>query len=463
MKLGDKIVSAEDALKEMRETVAEITQKALDDDRDLSEDETAQIDALEGNIAAAETSLKGLKKAEKALAIKAETKEREKSVRTVPAVVKSDEKPSAILFKHAHVALRAHLEKKDPAIVAQERYGHDPRVGEVIKAATNPAYTTVAGWAQELTDTALVGFIEELQANSIYGALAARGIALPFGDNNAITMPRRSGKGHVSGSFVQEGGTIPVKQDAYGSVTFNRYKAAIITTMSKEITRVSNPAIESLLRTHIMQDTGDMLDSVLLNPANAAIAGVRPASPWNGAPNQASAGDTLDNIHTDLRYLMDQLIAANSNRNPVLIMNPSRRLGLALLTNANGEYVFRDEINGGSLMGLPVLTSTNVPADHVFIVDAADFGTAFGTPEFDVSEQTSLVMIDDDGVAPTMTATNAIDTAGSIHISDAAGTTPPSAVRSMYQTWEQALRMVMPVSWGMLRTNTVAYVTGVTW
>lgn len=465
MKLGDKIVSAEESIQDMKEQVAEITQKALDDNRDLSEDEVAQIDGLEGNIEAAELSLKGLKKAEKALGQKTAERDaaKERRVPTIPAAVKADEKSSDILFKMAHVSLRAHLEKKDPLAIASERYGHDPRVLEVTKSATTPAYTSAAGWAQELTDTAMVGFIEELQADGVYGKLAARGIALPFGTNNAITMPRRNGKGHVSGSFVGEGATIPVKMDSYGSVTFNRYKAAVITAMSKEITRVSNPAIEGLLRTHIVQDTNDMLDGIILDPTVAAVAGIRPASPWNGAVNQASAGDTLANILTDLQYLINTLSNANAGRAPVLIMHPSRALALGLLTNANGAFVFRSEIASGSLLGVPLITSTNCPNDHVFIMDSVDFGTAFGTPEFDVSEQATVVMADDDGTDPTMAATNAVSTAGSLQVSDAAGTTPPTVVRSMYQTWEMALRMVMPVSWGMLRTNTVAYITGVSW
>jgi hypothetical protein len=146
-----------------------------------------------------------------------------------------------------------------------------------------------------------------------------------------------------------------------------------------------------------------------------------------------------------------------------MILNPARLTGLSLLTNANGSFVFRDEIAQGRLMGVPLIVSTNCPADHVFIIDCADFGTAFGVPEFDVSEQATLVMADDDGVAPTMADTNAISAAGSLHVSDAAGTTPPTAVRSMFQTWEMALRMVLPISWGMMRSNTTAYVTGVSW
>ena len=464
MKLGEKIVAAEERLEEFRSQVADIIKSAEDDGRDLLDEETDQIEALEGEIETAEKSLKGLQSAEKALARRAE-----KSVssggrmNTVPARAAVKEKGGALMTKMATVNILAHIQKKSPEDVLRERYSHDNRVEAIVKAATTTAMTTTVGWAAELVEDDLAGFINELEAVSVYGAMAARGTAIPFGGANSITVPKRSGSGNVSGSFVGENATIPVKQDEYGSVVFNRYKAAVISTFTNELARVSTPQIEGLLRDAIVMDTGDMLDSVLCNPANAAVAGIRPASPWNGAATQASAGDTLDNILTDIRFLTDTLSAANAGRNPAFVLNPARLSGLALLTNANGSFVFRDEIASGSLMGIPIISSTNCPADHVFIIDLADFGTAFGTPEFDVSDQATLVMADDDGVAPTMADTNAVSEAGSLKVSDAAGTTPPTVVKSMFQQWSVALRMVLPISWGMMRTNTTAYLTAVSW
>ena len=144
-------------------------------------------------------------------------------------------------------------------------------------------------------------------------------------------------------------------------------------------------------------------------------------------------------------------------------MNPLRILSLSMLTNANGAFVFASELAQGRLIGIPVIVSTNVPADQVYIIDAADFFTAFGVASFDTSEQTTLVFANDDGVAPTMADTNAVSVAGSLNVSDAAGTTPPTVVRSMFQTNELALRMLMPISWAQLRSGTVAWLSAVSW
>jgi HK97 family phage major capsid protein/HK97 family phage prohead protease len=464
MKLGEKIQAAEERLEELRESVSDIVKSAEDEGRDLTDEEATQIEELEGQIEAAQKSINGLKSAEKALAQRAERKAGERSgVSFVPAKAKTD-KPSDVLFKAAAVKVLAYQMKMREEDVLQMRYAHDPRVETFLKAATHVATTTAVGWAAELVDDALSGFINELTPVSIYGPLAAAGTAIPFGDANSVTIPRRAGLGKVAGSFVGENATIPVKQDQYGSVTFARYKAAVITTFTNELARVSNPQIEGLLRSAIVQDTGDMLDTFVMNPASAAVAGIRPASPWHGAANQASKGTTQAQILEDLRFLMDTLSVANAGRNSRLIMNPSRISGLSMLTNANGAFVFRDELAQGRLLGIPVIVSTNCPADKVYIIDCADFATAFGTPEFMVSDQATIVMADDDGVAPTMAATNAVNpAAGSINVSDAAGTTPPTVVRSMFQTWSTALRMVLPISWGMMRPGTAAYITGVAW
>lgn len=463
MKIGDKIVAASEHLEKLRDQVADIVKAADDEGRDLHDEETDQIGALEGEIESAEKSLNGLKSAEKALAHRTQ-KQTTTKPNLAPAVAKANEKASDLIFKMAHVQLRSFVEKKSPEVIVNERYGHDERVGAVMKSASTVAYTNVAGWAQELTDTAVRGFIDELKPVSIYGALAAAGVAIPFGNDNAVTMPRRTGPNQVPGSFVGEGNSIPVKQGQFGSVTFNRYKAAVITAFSKELTRVSNPQIESLMRDAILLDTGMMLDSVLMDPSNSAIAGIRPASPWFGSASQVSAGDTLENILADIRFLFSTLSDANAGRNPRIVMNPARLTGLSMLTNANGSFVFRDEIAQGRLMGVQLIVSTNCPPTEVYIIDAPDFGTAFGTPEFEASEQATLVMLNDDGTDPTMADTNAINAAGSVHVSDAAGVVGgPAQVRSMFQTWETALRMVMPVSWGMMREGTVAHVSGVTW
>ncbi len=464
MKLADKIVAAQDRVDELREQVADIMKTAEEDGREteLTDEEVNQLSELEAQIEAAENSLAGLKSTERALESRAARQAKE-GVGTIPAKAKADEKPGDLLIKAAICELVAFKERKTIVDVQRERYADDARVEAIVKSATNVATTTAAGWAAELTRTDTAGFVAYLEGLSIYGELARRGLTIPFGDANAITIPREADTSALAGSFVQENATIPVGQGVFGSVTMNRFKMAIITTFTNELAEVSNPQIETVLRRSIVQQTARALDGYIMNPALAPVPNVRPASPWNGAANQASAGDTQADINKDLRFLMSTLQKANSWRSPVFVMSPERLAGLQFLVNANGAYVFRDELTQGRLMTVPVVVSTHCPPDHVFIIDAADFATAFGVPQFMASEQATLAMANDDGTDPTMAATGAVNTAGSINISDAAGTTPKTVVRSMMQTYATALRMVMPISWGTVRDGTRAYLTGVSW
>ena len=466
--IGEQIVAKEARIADCRDEMAELVKTAADESRELSTEELETIDSLSAEVEGAETSLKGLKQVEAALGKRAEA--RTKGVTTsasVPASVKAKEEAGTLLAKAGVVSLLAHVQRCAPDAIIQERYSHDPRVKAVhdfmAKSATEVATTTATGWAAELVSTDTVGFINELEAVSIYGAMVAGGTGIPFGTNSSISMPKRSGSGAVSGSFVQEGASIPVKADAYGLQTFNRYKAAVIVPFTAEIAQRSSPQIEGLIRNAIVSDTGDMLDSVLMNAGANAIAGVRPASPFFGAATQASAGDDQASILTDLKFLLGILSSANAGRSPAIVMNPARATALTLLTNSNGAFVFRDEIAQGRLLNVPLVISTNCPADQVYIIDLADFASAFDAPNFVASEQVTLVMADDDGTDPTMEFENAVSTTGSLNVSDAAGTTPPTVVKSMFQTNSIALRMIMPVTWGMMRSNTAGYLSAVSW
>jgi hypothetical protein len=82
------------------------------------------------------------------------------------------------------------------------------------------------------------------------------------------------------------------------------------------------------------------------------------------------------------------------------------------------------------------------------MIDAADFVSVMGTPEFLVSEEATLHIED--------TAPTHISTPGSPAVVAA-------PVESMYQTNQLALRLILPTTWAMRRTGMVQYIAGVTW
>ena len=274
----------------------------------------------------------------------------------------------------------------------KQEYGDDEPTRAVLnvitKAAAIPADTTTSGWASQLVDTSIQDFFSALLPNSVYPALASRGGKFSFGRAGIVSMPTRASTPTIAGSFVAQGAPIPVRQGAFSAITFTPKKMAVISTFTREIAEHSTPAIEGLIRQAIVEDTAVAIDSVLLD-ANVATT-TRPAGLKAGvSATTATAGGGIAAVIGDIRALTGALITGtNGNmRSPVWIMNPADALAISLLpaTAGGGEFPFKSEITGGTLQGYPVITSSNVAADTMLLVDAADFVSVTGdSPRFDV-------------------------------------------------------------------------------
>ncbi len=78
------------------------------------------------------------------------------------------------------------------------------------------------------------------------------------------------------------------------------------------------------------------------------------------------------------------------------------------------------------------------------------------------SSTATIVMTDAATLTPNMgdgTGTY-VDGTNSTHVSDASTTLPPSPVRGMFQTDSTALRLVSPMTWGLV-ADQCAYLTNV--
>jgi HK97 family phage prohead protease/HK97 family phage major capsid protein len=319
----------------------------------------------------------------------------------------------------------------------------------VLRAASAPALTTVAGWAQELVQTTWAGLMPLLMPQSILPRLSTRGLSLSFGPYGKIVIPTRSRTPSLAGSFVGEGAPIPVRQGAFTSQTLTPKKMAVITTWTKEMDDHSIPAIEGLLREAIQQDTSVAIDTVLID-ANAATT-IRPAGLLNGVSvTTATAGGGLAALVGDIVGLINAISAATYGnvRNLVWLANQTDMLRASLLSAANtGIFPFRDEIRGGTLGGIPIIDSATVTAKTLILVDAADFVSVGGdAPRMEMSDQATLHMED----------TTPLELVAS-------PSTVAAPQRSLFQTDSLALRMVLPLNWVQRRAGTVAYTQNVTW
>lgn len=355
--------------------------------------------------------------------------------------------PGELIFRSAAVQLMSFIRKQSPEEVVARVYRREPGLEAIVtKAASAPGDTATSAWAASLLDEQVAGFVDLLTNNSVYGALRPVGMSLNFEGYGAIKVPSRTNTKLPSGAFVAEGGAIPVRELSFTSQTLTRHKMAVIVTTTKELIDATSNEIEQYIRQSILDETSKVLDGILLD--NNAATTTRPIGLLNGVTVGTSAGATVANIIADLKTLLTTFTTDDGLKNLRLLMNPQRVLGMGTAVNAIGEMQFAEDVRRGSIMGVPIVTSANMPTDEVYCVNAGEFITAYDGPQFFVSESATLHMED--------TSPAAIGTAGSPN-------TVAAPVRSLFQTDTVGVKMVLPVTWAMRRSGQVAALDTVAW
>ena len=256
-----------------------------------------------------------------------------------------------------------------------------------------------------------------------------------------INMPRQTTGG--AAYWVGEGAPKPLTSLAFDQVNLRWTKLATIAVISEELARFSQPSAETILRDQLAQAVIQQMDSDFVNPTNAGVANVKPASITNGVTAIVSSGTSMAAVNNDIRALFAPFIAANlAPTNAVWIMSATNALGLSLMNNALGQRAFPDmSMAGGRLNGLPVVVSEAV-GNIVVLANAQDILLADdGQVAIDASREASLQM-------------------------DTAPDNPATATTVMVSLWQNnllAIRAERYVNWLKARTAAVQYLSGVAW
>jgi hypothetical protein len=329
--------------------------------------------------------------------------------------------------------------------VLRERYPDDEATAVISRAAIAGATTTTAGWAAELVVLAQADFLSVLVPTAVFPRLSALGTALSFGPNaGAIKIPSRANTPSIGGSFVAEGSPIPVRRLGTQSITLYPHKVGGLSVFSREIAMYSTPAIEGLIRDNMALDTSINIDALLID--NVAVSTTRPAGLTNGVtPVTASTAHGYTAILADIQALTNPFYAVNAGRRLALLMNPAQMQQLVFAPGPSGvPFGWTQQFTER----FAVIDSTAIPAGEVLMIDAADFVSVAGAPEFEVSEQATLHMED--------TTPLNIGTVGTPNVVAA-------PTQSMFQTAQIAIRMLANVTWAMRRLGMVQFMTGVNW
>jgi len=227
-------------------------------------------------------------------------------------------------------------------------------------------------------------------------------------------------------------------------------KLATISVATVELLRDSSPAADALIRNSLTNALKEAEDRAFIDPANAGIPDVSPASILHDVAPIPAAGTDAEGVREDIKKLFLAFLAAhNPPTSGVWIMPTSVGLSLGLMRNEFGQLEFPGiSMLGGTLEGLPVICSDYVPVTsdgaYVALINAQDIYLADdGGIEIDISKEASLQMLDNptnDSVTPVATQ-----------------------MVSMFQTSSVAFKAMRTINWSRRRPSAVQYLSGVTW
>jgi len=266
-------------------------------------------------------------------------------------------------------------------------------VAMAMKAAVNPM-------DQSILDQGLAPITSDLSAllrsMTIIGRLAGMR-KVPF----RTRMLTQSVGG--SGSWVDEGEPIPVTAMGIGdTTTLDAKKCAGIRVLTEELLRNATTGTDLLVAVDAASALVEAMDTAFIDPANGG-SGAKPASICSGAQQYSSTGSTVSAIDADLKLLLNVLIGADCDLSTAaFIMSPITATHLALLRGSGGAPAFPSvNARGGTLLGLPVICSTNVAASgspggrQIVLVEASQIDIADdGQAAIELSTKAALQMND---------------------------------------------------------------------
>lgn len=449
-------ISAFEATRQAKSArMSELMNKAAEEGITLDATQTEEYDGLADEVKSIDAHLVRLSDLEKANRAAAKPVEGVKGSESgsqarsgVRVEVKGHNLPKGTRFARVVRCLGlAQGNRSAAADIAKEQYGDDQGIVNVLKAAVAAGSTGNASWTGALVgDEASVfaDFIEFLRPMTIMGKFGADGVPalrrVPF--RTPLIGQTAGGDGY----WVGEGAAKPLTQFDFSRKILEPLKVANIAVVTEETLRDSNPSAETILRDQLAAALSSRLDMDFINPAKAAAAGVSPASVTNGITGIASSGNDADAVRLDIKSLMSPFIVANNApTSGVLVMRSITALSLSLMVNPLGQSEFPNvTMNGGTLRGIPVVTSEYVPPGVVVMLNASDIYLADdGGITVDLSREASLQM----DTAPTMNST----------------TPTATSVVSMFQTNSVAFRAERTLNWMRRRDSAVQYLTGVAW
>ncbi|HEX8011567.1 MAG TPA: phage major capsid protein [Casimicrobiaceae bacterium] len=258
-------------------------------------------------------------------------------------------------------------------------------------------------WASNIA--VIKGAVDPLATSTDSGALALRAVWASFVDflapltlfdrvkQGAIRVPFRTvvkvGESFASGQILAEGEPMPVSIAGFDSCFLDQTKCGSLVVVSKELIRFGSTAGEQLLLGSVTRGVVKAMDTAFIMP-NAS------GSITENCRVQSSSGTSTANLLADFSSMLQTMSDDNAMDSLVWIMSPSTAASLAVKLTPGGQVAFPDiRVNeGGSLLGVPVLTSQSADGVIVLLSKAALTYADDGVVEIAPSSEATLQLSD---------------------------------------------------------------------
>lgn len=202
----------------------------------------------------------------------------------------------------------------------------------------------------------------------------------------------------ADGHWVGMGDPVLMTRMSLSGTTLEPLSVGALIVFTRDLMRAAAPGSEKFVRDELMQALVGVADATFIDPHNAGVNGVSPPSITYGVDPVPPTGDLVE----DLEGLIADFNGDFSRAH--FIMSPETATRYALQRDSSGTFIFFDiGPAGGSLIGVPVVTSRHVPLDMIVMVDP---GRVAAITDGQVTAQTAdqaAVMVQDDapGSQPT--------------------------------------------------------------
>lgn len=332
---------------------------AEDDDgpRTLNDAEQDEFDAVEKELASVKSHIKRLQKqldedAETAAAPNADA-DRYTGQRVI---VKASGHVPEEEFKGQRFAqlVKSRAVAAIDQVPLQEAATHiyGKAVGDlIVKAAVPVDRADSAG----VIGSPIQDFIELLKAQSVYDRMNFRRIRSDIPIARQLTG--------TTGYWVGEGAKITQSKLTTERFTLTPYKVGGITPLTFESVRDSDPATDRMVAQDLTEALQIRVDTTLVGTANTTTG--TPAGLLYGVTPVVSAGVDPEDLIGDLKGLRGQFHRELQGRIE-LLMGPEMAADIAgIRTELNVQVFPGMSVNGGTLEGFPVHTTTGVPVGTI--------------------------------------------------------------------------------------------------